>query len=66
MNKNTAQAQVFMTVFKAMPKKIREKFFVNLAMDKSLLNDLNDIALAESRKNEKERPFRDFIKEKGL
>lgn len=63
MRNRGMKAEVFLTAFKTLPKKERDIFFTEVIKDKRLREDLVDIAIAESRKNSKSRPFREFLKE---
>lgn len=63
MRDHRMTAEVFLTAFKTLPKKEQDIFFAEIVKDKRLREDLVDIAIAESRKNSKSRPFRDFLKE---
>lgn len=66
VDKESETAQVFMIAFKAMSENDRSDFLAMLAKERELLEDLYDMALIEQRKDEPERPFREFLKEKGL
>ncbi len=63
MGKKEATAEVFMTAFKALKKEERDIFLTSLLKDRSLREDLMDIAVAQERLKEKSRPFKDFLKE---
>ena len=56
-------AEVFLTAFKTLSRKEQGIFFAEIIKNKRLREDLVDIAIAESRKKHKSRPFRKFIKE---
>lgn len=56
-------AEVFLTAFKTLSRKEQDIFFAEIIKNKRLREDLVDIAIAESRKSNKSRPFREFIKE---
>jgi len=56
-------AEVFLTAFKTLSKKEQDIFFTEVLKDKRLREDLVDIAIAESRENNKSRSFREFLKE---
>ena len=58
-------AEIFLTAFKALPKKEQDAFFVQMLRDRQLREDLIDIAIAEDRSRDKARPFREFLKERG-
>lgn len=63
MKTKGATAEVFLTAFKTLPKLEQDIFFAKLMKEKSLREDLIDIAISESRAKDKGRPFRDFLKE---
>ena len=63
MKAKGATAEVFLTAFKTLPKKEQDVFLSEMLKDKTLREDLIDIAVAESRANNKGRRFRDFLKE---
>ena len=64
MKSQEAIAEVFITALKGLPKKDREAVLAGIASDKSLAEDLLDLALIESRRDEPSRPFREFLAEK--
>ena len=64
MRSQEAIAKVFITALKGLPKKDREAVLTGIASDKSLAEDLLDLALIESRRDEPSRPFRDYLAEK--
>jgi hypothetical protein len=61
-----ATAEVFLTAFKALPKKERQAVLNRIAEDKELREDLMDLAVLSQRRNESSRSFREFLAEKGL
>ncbi len=63
MKTKGATAEVFLTAFKTLPKMEQDIFFAKLMKEKRLREDLIDIAVAESRAKDKNRSFRDFLKE---
>lgn len=56
-------AKVFLAALKSLPKKEQSEFYVALAKDRKLFEDLCDIALIEKRRHEPSRPLKDYIKE---
>jgi len=65
MRTQGATAEVFLTAFKALPKKEQNIFLTEVLKDRKLREDLIDIAIAERRTKNKSRPFREFLKEHG-
>ncbi len=63
MKAHQATAEVFFTAFKTLPKKEQDIFLSKILKDKKLRENLIDIAIAESRAKDKNRPFRDFLRE---
>ncbi len=59
-------AEVFLTAFRTMPKKEQNIFLSEIIKDHRLREDLIDIAIAESRAKSKSRPFREFLRERGM
>ena len=58
-------AEVFLTAFKAMPKKEQNIFLSKIVKDSRLREDLIDIAIAENRAKDGGRSFREFLKDSG-
>lgn len=56
-------AEVFLTAFKTLSRKEQDIFFAEMIKNKRLREDLVDMSIAESRKSNRSRPFREFIKE---
>lgn len=65
MTTTQATAEVFLTALRALPKKQRDAVLTRIAEDKGLREDLLDLALIASRRNEPSRPFRKYLAEKG-
>jgi len=63
MKATGATAEVFLTAFKSLPKKEQNIFLSEVLKDSRLREDLVDIAVAESRKKDRKRGFREFLKE---
>jgi hypothetical protein len=59
-----ATAQVFLTAIQALPKKQRQAVLARIAEDKSLREDLLDLALIAERRAEPSRPFRRYLTKK--
>ena len=55
--------EVFVAAFKALPHSEQESFLSKLIKDKHFRDDLIDLAIAETRKHEKTRPFHKVIAE---
>ena len=64
MRSQDAIAEVFVTALKGLSKERREAVLAGIASDKSLAEDLLDLALIESRRDEPSRPFREFLADK--
>ena len=64
MRSQDAIAEVFITALKGLSKEDREAVLAGIASDKSLAEDLLDLALIESRRDEPSRPFREFLADK--
>ena len=64
MTKTEATAEVFWTAFNALPPKEKRAVVQLMIRDEHLRRDLMDLALIEERRNEPERPLRDYLKEK--
>lgn len=65
MTAQQATAEVFWTAFKAMPKQAQADFLARLASDRALREDLLDLAVIESRRSEKARPFTEYLAERA-
>jgi hypothetical protein len=59
-----AAAEGFVAVLKALPKVQRDAIVVRLARDREIMEDLLDLALIESRKDESFRPLREYLRER--
>ncbi len=64
MRSQDAIAEVFLTALKGLSKEDREAVLARIASDKNLAEDLLDLALIESRRDEPSRPFREFLADK--
>jgi hypothetical protein len=62
MTKNEATAEVFWMAFSALPRGGEpHSVLVRMMDDRALRHDLIDIALIEERRDEPERPFREYL-----
>ncbi|MBI5191721.1 MAG: hypothetical protein HZA22_13765 [Nitrospirae bacterium] len=61
MKTSGATAEVFLSAFKTMKKEEQDIFLTKLLKDKSLREDLIDIAIVYEREGDKRRPFREFL-----
>lgn len=55
--------EIFITAFKALPHSEQESFLTKLIKDVRFREDLIDLAIAETRKHEKTRPFHNVAAE---
>ncbi len=60
-----ATADVFLTALKALPKAERDAVVVRIARDKTFARDILDLALIAKRRDERSRPFREYLAEKN-
>lgn len=58
-----AMTEVFVTAFKALQHSEQESFLAKLIKDRHFREDLIDLAIAETGKHEKTRPFHKVIAE---
>jgi hypothetical protein len=63
MTKAQATAEVFWTAFQVLSSKEQQEFLSRIVKDKTLREDLMDLALIESRRAEPARPLRQYLKE---
>ena len=59
-----ARAEIFLMALHSLSKKEREQILTRLLEDEEFREDVLDIALYESRKDEPSRPFRDYLAER--
>ncbi len=59
-----ARAEIFLMALRSLSKKEREQILTRLLEDEEFREDVLDIALYESRKDEPSRPFRDYLAER--
>jgi len=62
--KGTQMAEVFIQAFKSLRKQDRDAFFEKLLEIKEYKEDMIDLAILESRKNEPRRPLREYLAKK--
>ena len=62
--KSKATAEVFVTAFRALPKLERDAVLVRIACDRSLRQDLLDLATIAKRQREGSRSFREYLDER--
>ena len=63
MTPTEARAQVFLTAFLTLPHTEQETFFLKVLKNPRFREDLIDLAIAESHKHEKVRPFSRVVEE---
>ena len=61
MSDGEAKGEVFWMAFRAMDKESREAFLMYLCQDEETRLDLMDLAAIESRRQEKSRPFSEYL-----
>jgi hypothetical protein len=59
-----ATSEVFMTAFRALPKKAREAVVDKMLNDKEFREDLMDAAIIEQRRKEASRPLEQYLAER--
>jgi len=59
-----ATSEVFMTAFRALPKKAREAVVDKMLGDKEFREDLMDAALIEQRRKESSRPLEEYLSDR--
>lgn len=64
MTQTEATADVFLTALKALPVAERKQVLERILDDRSMRQDLLDLAVFTERKNEPSRPFRDYMASK--
>jgi hypothetical protein len=57
-------SEVFMTAFRASPKKTREAVVDEMLSDKEFREDLMDTAIIEQRRKEPSRPLEQYLAER--
>ena len=66
MNTIESRSEVFWMAFSSLSKSERHAVVERLLKDPEFREDLMDIAVLEQRKNEPSRPFREYLKERGV
>jgi hypothetical protein len=61
-----ATSEVFMTAFRALPKKAREAVVDKMLSDKEFREDLMDAAITEQRRKERSRPLEQYLADRKL
>ena len=61
MDVTETTAEVFLTAFRALPKKERKSIVEKLLKDKEFMDDLIDIVIFEQRKSEPSRLIDEYI-----
>ena len=61
MATNEATAAVFLTAFRALPKKEREAIVARLLKDREFREDLIDTVIVEQRRKEPSRPLDEYL-----
>ena len=59
-----ATAEIFLTAFRAMPKKERNAVIDKLLTDNEFMEDLIDISIIKQRENEPSRPLDEYLAER--
>jgi hypothetical protein len=56
-----ATSEVFMTAFRALPKKVKEAVVDKMLGDKEFREDLMDAVIIEQRRKEPSRPLEEYL-----
>jgi hypothetical protein len=64
MTKAEATAAVFLTAFRALPKRERDAVLAGMVEDQELREDLIDLGVFQQRRKEPSRSFREYLSEK--
>jgi hypothetical protein len=59
-----ATSEVFMTAFRALPKKTREAVIEKMLSDKELREDLMDAAIIKQRRKEPSRSLNEYLSDR--
>ncbi len=59
-----ATSEVFMTAFRALPKKAREAVIEKMLSDKEFLEDIIDATIIEQRRKEPSRPLEEYLSDR--
>ena len=65
MTKTEATAEVFWTAFTVLPIEEKRAVIQRIILDEDLRRDMMDLSIIEERRNEPERPLREYLQEKG-
>lgn len=66
MSPDESVAQVFLLALKSMPQDQKDAVLVRIAQDKEFSQDLQDLLVFESRRDEPSRSFRDYLAESSM
>ena len=61
MTRVQATVEVFVAAFRALPRRHKDAVLSRLAQDRTVREDLLDLAVAAERKKEPSRPLREFL-----
>ncbi|MEK6790089.1 MAG: hypothetical protein AABY45_00115 [Deltaproteobacteria bacterium] len=61
MDTTKATAEVFLTAFRALPRKERETIVERLLRDREFMEDLFDMVILEQRRKEASRPLDEIL-----
>jgi hypothetical protein len=64
MTTTEATSEVFMTAFRALPKKAREAVVGKMLSDKKILEDLIDTVIIEQRRKEPSRTLEEYLSDR--
>jgi len=65
MTTSQATAEVFLTALRALPDEERQAVLVHIVEDAEWQDDIKDLAVFSQHRNERSRPFREFLEERG-
>ena len=65
MTKTEATAEIFWTAFSVLPLEEKRAVIQRIIRDENLRRDLMDLSIIEERRDEPERPLREYLKEKA-
>jgi len=64
MSSIEATSEVFVTAFRALPKKVREAVVEKMLSDKEFMEDLLDTVIIEKRRKERSRDLDEYLAER--
>jgi len=64
MSSIEATSEVFVTAFRALPKKVREAVVEKMLSDKEFMEDLLDTVIIEQRRKERSRDLDEYLAER--